>query len=1551
MPESAKPQTTKKKKKRFARTRGCLAWLVFLGFSFVCLIGIALCGGRLYLTNERLRGLIVQNAARALHQDVALASARLRLRSGLRLNDLTVRDPNAPDKPPLLSLGRLDVQYDLSKLASKVITVRRIELASPHIYLEQKDGRWNFEALLPPPGPAKPKPKPKPAAKPAAGPPIWAKPFRLPIDLRIQEIKLSDFCIRIKQEDRAEIRFDGLNFKLTGEISRARNDIRLALYTSNVAEPLQPTPPIDRRAVNLRVRADAQKKPLRLASGLVVHAYVRQKDFQTAEIHLRFELDHTDAAVGQPLPRFNFVCAADAEVNLPEQRAELKSLRVTIGEKSVLAMRAEATHFLPAVGQPAAPHVDARFTRCAFDLGELFRLAQPAAPALRHVEVAGVLRVPTLFAKAAPITEGLEAGVAVRLENLSVKHPDLKAEADGIQVSFDAPRVEVQLKPGRARVVETKATFAARVASARFDAASVRGVAVSLTASAGPVEQSRAGAAVAAARAKVGFGLQRVSARTPQGRAELGPLDFRLDAGARGVRQTGAALRIGEATVDQSLRIGRVAGQAAKPAATLTLAPLTQRLRVAANSIALDGPNAEVKRVEVKQSFRVEGLRAAAAQPKAAAALAAAAQRLDVTLDGVARRGAESRIGRARVEFASEVSRLSASAAAGKSGDAAASVASIRQTARVTAAGVAARGAAVSAQNVALDEELDVNAIAADAQGAKVRIRAVRQRASAAASGENLRHLSAARLTLDVLDPTAQHPQWGAFRVPLHVALDAGGDLQARRFRVRSLRAELGDWLTLTARADAEELGQKRLAAETALHLDLDRAAKLITPQMVERFGEMKLAGAVDVKATAKGSLARGPKPGAVQADVNVKTRLRGLAYPKARASLAALSLDLDAGARYLMDGSVRDIRAKLGFAADGLAAMDMAEARRIALELDAAMPDLDHARAKVAFQVVQAQYHQDDLAVKPLDVKLSLGANADLKAARYRVQGLRFDAGDFLHADLDAAYAVKERAFEVSLRQRLDAARALRQTPEKFTKRLPPMQTTLAQTLRLDAKGRVPSPKEIEALRPPVEATLALGLDGDLGLPQQGLKVRGLKQSLRVRLEPRRVRVDQSLAAAVVMPKAIGDRTLRPTETLSLEVNDLNALALDFQARLPQQAAGAYAQAKLKDFRFLVVRPAGGKKKAQPPAVQEILDRVSADVKLGFSADDLKRLALAKNVALSGAMKGGVRAQVDPSRDVSAALTFGAKEVNAVVRKPDGSPAAQVKGLNADVRFARRFELAREAGPAPPPPPLSETFLGQVETLLAARGRDAERSVYSALRSYEPQRDSFTIKAARAGPAKLEDLALDLNFEDGVWIDHLSLTVLGGSVSGKLGAGRLAGSYAVAVAFEFTGLNGKSMLPFLDQSVPDEDAEISGNFMLVMRLGTQKQVSIDDISMAANITKVGPRALDRFLLAQDPAESNPQIVAARKYTMLGRPYKVSVRVVNGEMRQKISIKVFNGPVISLPLPESIPLAKIMDMSLFDKPLQALTQVRDILQLLAARKIEFGPKGEMRFTR
>ena len=898
-------------------------------------------------------------------------------------------------------------------------------------------------------------------------------------------------------------------------------------------------------------------------------------------------------------------------------------------------------------------------------------------------------------------------------------------------------------------------------------------------------------------------------------------------------------------------------------------------------------------------------------------------------------------------------------------------------------------------------------------------------------SGRNLESVAIKELTVDTVGPTARHHELGELTVPVHLSLTAIANVPAKEVSSAAVAASLGDWLALNTKATASGFGKDGFTARTTLHLDAGRAARLITPQMEQKFGKIQIAGTCDVTLDAGGKLGTPEAPGDVNAAVALKTRFEHVGYPKQQTTIGALTTDIGINSGYLLTGETRPTALRFGVSLRDVAAMGMATVGSADLDVKAEAPAVQIrqregelalsypkgrlADARIELRVKAAKYHdkKKKLETQPTDVTLGVAARAELRDTRLGRQppetaadplsqftrqlsiqhpeaqmgaarGLMLQVGNFLSLGLDAQYTPASKTFEVALEQALLLAPALEQVPAKFLEKAPKVETNAQQGLQLKMEGRVPTQEQIRALQAPVELDLSVTLNGDVALPEMGVSADRIEQALSLKMKGiDDVRLKERISVAKVKHKdALGDDYLQPLVALSLGLERLDLVSLGLNATLPRHATEVDVEAQVSGLGPMAKRriaDALGKPepdgendttaragvdadKATAAMVRGVVEQISASFKLKARAQDLSTLAMVKGLDVQGGVKADVTAGLSAGRagrEASGQLAFSAQQLGVTLSKSKGNTTevvADVKGMDADIRLGRRYDLifgSAEGGTGRQATyePLSGSFLGKIKRLLALRGRKTSRSLYGDLRTYSSRRDSLNIDSVTAGPAKVEDFSLDLNFEDGVWIDHLSMTVLGGSVNGRVGAGLLDGNYVVAVDFEFTGLNGKSMLPFLDERVSDEDAEISGNFMLAMGLGGQEQVGLDDLRMSLNITKVGSRALDRFLLAQDPKESNAGIVNARKYTRLGRPHRVSIGVVNGQMRQKASVKIAHGPVIDLPLPESIPLNRIMSLEIFDGPLRALNQVRDLLQKLSATKITFDEKGKIGFAR
>lgn len=122
--------------------------LKILFVSIVVLIVVAV--GGVFLFSEKLvRAGIQKGGTNALGVKTTLEDVDLApLRGRIKLQDLTIGNPEGFKSDHLFSLGRGSVSANLRSLLSDEIVVNEIELASPEITLEQKGLHTNITSLL-----------------------------------------------------------------------------------------------------------------------------------------------------------------------------------------------------------------------------------------------------------------------------------------------------------------------------------------------------------------------------------------------------------------------------------------------------------------------------------------------------------------------------------------------------------------------------------------------------------------------------------------------------------------------------------------------------------------------------------------------------------------------------------------------------------------------------------------------------------------------------------------------------------------------------------------------------------------------------------------------------------------------------------------------------------------------------------------------------------------------------------------------------------------------------------------------------------------------------------------------------------------------------------------------------------------------------------------------------------------------------------------------------------------------------------------------------------
>jgi len=202
MPEQKKteeqPTEPKPKRKRkLLRMFGC-AFLVGAFLLIAAVVAI-----NFYLTDQRIRKILIEAADTHLQKGaLKLDKLNFRFASGLTIDGIAIENQKADADGQVLQIEKVVVKYDLTSLAKGTLLVDEVIVRNPVLVLSQKNGRWNFQELIPE-GPAVP-PQPETESAPIGA--IW-----LPLDLDAQKLSIENLQVRLRAEPGIEIDITGAN--------------------------------------------------------------------------------------------------------------------------------------------------------------------------------------------------------------------------------------------------------------------------------------------------------------------------------------------------------------------------------------------------------------------------------------------------------------------------------------------------------------------------------------------------------------------------------------------------------------------------------------------------------------------------------------------------------------------------------------------------------------------------------------------------------------------------------------------------------------------------------------------------------------------------------------------------------------------------------------------------------------------------------------------------------------------------------------------------------------------------------------------------------------------------------------------------------------------------------------------------------------------------------------------------------------------------------------------------------------------------------------------
>jgi len=828
---------------------------------------------------------------------------------------------------------------------------------------------------------------------------------------------------------------------------------------------------------------------------------------------------------------------------------------------------------------------------------------------------------------------------------------------------------------------------------------------------------------------------------------------------------------------------------------------------------------------------------------------------------------------------------------------------------------------------------------------------------------------------------------------------------------VTETRLALGELLPLVRAFLPQGLGMG--LCELALQ-NLDLAATLPAPGEPPEFSAslkgLKLTAQKMTRSDASGTLSvartqvlvdsasanlPGKAPGRAEASITASMddfRLAGATPVAIRTfslphlTLRADSLVQNAAALF---GIAGDAALELAAHADGIEAKDKATVASLTavLRLQAALPPEKAARVKLlALHLDAPSLRVRQPGKKALETPLTLRASApeislngpDLTPA-LRDLALSLDLGEALRGvaqtslDGPAGSALRTQGtLTLDARKALALASAFAPRQARATGGLS-LAWKLAATLppkNSTASVAPPSPKKLKqrlkefAFLQSGEAVLTLDnltLDWPLaaapGRHGETLRLRGLSTPRPLRLTARDGVRETSLTGALAFGPmdalpGVGklSRPLRGLFTVNAAQQGARSLQLSQMLRLDGLDLDQNLTLSLDKLDTVLDRD-----QDRLSAVLELVDG-SASFSLASGLDALPASAKTKGLSGSGRLEAGAEARLSGGR--SLALSARLLSPGLDVRL---GPDLAVDGFSSSLRLSRRYRLLRglrcPGEQEQAALPLSEQVFDLFPSQGATRPATGGEALGQLLRSDTTRGLAGAFGLSRlklkSGGLPLDIRDIEARLDDSGPVPGLRsfrAGLLGGDVLGSVLLRKNAGRYSLDADLAFTGIDPGRLLPEKTPRDLGAQAETSGRVSLSVPLTPDPEELLRRLFFRADITKIGPRTLERMLYALDPEERNETIVQQRRLMGIGYPRRLRVAAAYGNLSLSGAVDV-KGFQLDLPPVDRLGIANLPLKQQLSKPLAAMPGLVKILDAASGSLIcrdPLGPPGALR---
>ena len=768
-----------------------------------------------------------------------------------------------------------------------------------------------------------------------------------------------------------------------------------------------------------------------------------------------------------------------------------------------------------------------------------------------------------------------------------------------------------------------------------------------------------------------------------------------------------------------------------------------------------------------------------------------------------------------------------------------------------------------------------------------------------------------------------------AMTLPFVLQLDALGNYRTQEATIKQLVMELDDLLNIhiegAVNPNAGSPHTMSVDLKTRLEPHLENILSLVPQHLLKELFIEKLAAQDFMTVDAQGRLDEEYRP--IDVDLSARVNMGNMTFREEAFSAGGTLDTMNFSLATEYNARREDIRGSITGTVNlaDLEYQGQAAVGKVDLVLDTSFSgalssafDLSGllSEQSVNLSVKGLRYATPELGVDLEELTLSAKLHEAIDEQHFTVDALRVTSESLMDVQLAADFQQVSQDFEVSVDiPYLNVGELQSKLSGEVTQSLNELNPGGDLSLSLQASGRVPVEKDIQALDIPVAVTTKLSLNNVHG----GLadyQVNGAEGTVSFSFTPGdrpigQVETDLTLAEVLLGPSL-------PLERLSGTFAKLNVMTKNFNEvdlntfHVGMKGADVSVKGTIGGLREIIEN-----KRDVMSVLPDLFAQLKTNVRV--SLDEFQQVLKLQELIGTGQAQVGLSFLKKERGPLALKLNLGSRGIQL---SQDGT---HIENVDGQINIRKRLDWLENAGAK------SQT----------RKFRPSD--VLSQLRSVQGKEKGLAIARLDLGFISVSNFSANIRFDqDAFKIQNFAMNLLDGGLGGDI---ILTGGKAFGMAgrFEAAHLDLNQLL--------DDAQKISGDSLVDATIGLsvffEEETGALDLSRTAIqlfITHIGREAVDRLLVFLDPEGSNPTLVSARSQIKLANPSNVSIEVARGMLSLEI---LFSEGLLSPFRLNRIPIGKMKQLKAVTQGIPDWENVRDLMAVIGAKTYSLDEKGTL----